>query len=75
VKNNQQYRRYPGIRDAEDLGVAHLGSTHTAIVPPKRRVDRAEYGRKLAEQEGGVFTPSGYFVPTRKKNGRKGHVA
>ena len=64
---SNSYKRFPGIRNAEDLGVAVLGSPHTAIVPPKHPIDRAEYGRKLAEAEGGIFTPSGYFVPIKNK--------
>ena len=62
---------FNSIRTPEDLGVAYLGSPHDAIVPPKRRIDRAGYGRRLAEAEGGIFTPSGYFVPInnrREKN-------
>jgi hypothetical protein len=60
---------YRNIRTPEDLGVACLGSPHNAIVPPKYRIDRAEYGRRLAELEGGVFSPLGYFVP-EKNEGR-----
>jgi len=60
-------RKNKNIRTPEDLGNAHLGSPHTAIVPPKRRIDRAEYGRRLAEMEGGIFTPSGYLVPMKKQ--------
>jgi len=59
------------IRTPEDLGVIHLGSPHTAIVPPKRRIDRAEYGRELAEMEGGIFTLSGYLVPMKNRKRRK----
>ena len=66
--------RFPGIRSAEDLGVAIFGNPNTAIVPPKRRIDRAEYGRRLADMEGGVFTPSGYFVPMKNKGRRKGYA-
>jgi len=61
------------IRSPEDLGIAHLGSPHTAIVPPKKRIDRAGYGRILAEAEGGIFTPSGYLVPIKNKR-RKNHA-
>jgi len=68
VKN--KYKRYPDIRDAEDLGNAHLGNPNTAILPPKRRIDRAEYGRRLAEAEGGIFTPSGYLVPMKKRRAK-----
>ena len=67
MKCKNKYKRYPGIRNAEDLGSAYLGSPHTAIVPPKRRIDRAEYGRRLAELEGGIFTPLGYIVPVKSK--------
>ena len=59
------------IRTPEDLGNARLGSPYDAIVPPKRRVDRSEYGRKLAEMEGGSITPSGYFVPIKKNRGKQ----
>ena len=68
-----EYRLTQSIHTPEDLGVACLGSPHTAIVPPKRRVDRAEYGRRLAELEGGIFTPSGYLVPMKSKR-RKNHA-
>ena len=64
-------QKFNNIRTPEDLGVAYLGSPHTAIVPPKRRIDRAEYGRELAEMEGGIFTPSGYLVPMKSKKRRK----
>ena len=62
-----RYRIMKNIRTPKDLGSAYLGSPHTAIVPPKRRIDRAEYGRRLAELEGGVFTPLGYIVPVKSK--------
>ncbi len=60
------YRTYPHIQTPEDLGIACLGNPSAAIVPPKRRIDRAEYGRRLAEAEGGFFTPQGYTVPIKK---------
>jgi len=63
---------HPHIQTPEDLGIAYLGSPFTAIVPPNRRIDRAEYGRRLAEAEGGIFTPSGYFVPMKKR--RENHA-
>ena len=66
-----KHHRMKNLRTPEDLGVAYLGSPHTAIVPPKRRIDRAEYGRELAEMEGGIFTPSGYLVPMKNKKRRK----
>ena len=68
------YRFMPNIRTPEDLGIAVLGSPHSAIVPaaPKNRVDRAEYGRRLAELEGGIFTSHGYFIP--EKTRRTGHA-
>jgi hypothetical protein len=59
------------IRTSEDLGNIHLGSPHTSIAPLKRRIDRAKYGHELAELEGGIFTPSGYFVPMKNRNRRK----
>jgi len=67
-----KYSLTPNIRTPEDLGIAYLGNPHTAIVPvlPENRIDRAEYGRKLAGLEGGVFTPLGYLVP-EKNEGRK----
>ena len=73
MKNNCGYMQFPGVRTPEDLGVAWLGSPHSAIVPPKRHIDRAEYGRRLAEGEGGIFTPSGYFVPI-KSSRRKSYA-
>jgi hypothetical protein len=59
------------IRTPEDLGIACLGLPHNCIVPPNKRIDRAEYGRRLAEAEGGIFTPSGYLVPMKNMNRRK----
>lgn len=61
------YRLIPGIRTPEDLGVAHLGNPNMAIVPSKHPIDRADYGRRLAEAQGGVFTPIGYLVPISKE--------
>lgn len=58
---------YPNICTPEDLGVACLGSPNNAIVPPKHPIDRAEYGRRLAKAEGGVFTPIGYIVKEEKQ--------
>jgi hypothetical protein len=55
------------IRTPEDLGAAYLGNPHTAIMPPKLRIDRADCGHRLAEAEGGVFTPSGYLVPMKRR--------
>ena len=86
-----KYRLHPHIRTPKDLGIAVLGSSHTAIVPPKRRsefslrenapserrtlhpvpIDRTEYGRRLAETEGGIFTPLGYFVPINNMDGKR----
>ena len=57
----------PNIRTPEDLGNAYLGNPNTAVVPPKQRIDRAEYGRRLAEAEGGIFTSLGYIVPVKKR--------
>ena len=70
----QENRILRGIRTPEDLGIAYLGSPHTAIVPPKRRIDRADYGRRLAAAEGGTFTPSGYLVPMRNKTRGNDHA-
>ena len=66
-----KHRLHPHIQTPKDLGNAVLGSPHTAIVPPKRRIDRAEYGRRLAEAEGGIFTPLGYFVPINNMDGKR----
>jgi hypothetical protein len=66
VNGQQDYRHYPHIRTPEDLGVAFLGNPSTAVVPPKRRIDRADYGRRLALAEGGVFTEHGYIIPVKK---------
>jgi hypothetical protein len=78
VSDYREYRNYPHIRTPEDLGIACLGNPHTAIVPTKRRIGRAdrgsraacrvgwEYGSRLAETEGGIFTPQGYTVPIMK---------
>ena len=65
-------RLMPHIHTEEDLGIAVLGNPHASVVPvlSENRINRAEYGRKLAELEGGVFTPLGYFVPV-KNEGRK----
>jgi len=59
------YHINPGIRTPEDLGIAYLGSPHTAVVPPKCPTDRAEYGRRLAKAEGGIFTPFGYLTSNK----------
>lgn len=61
------HRINSNIHTPEELGIAYLGNPNTAIVPPKRRIDRAEYGRRLAEMEGGIFTPEGYAVPVKKR--------
>lgn len=62
-------RLMPHIRTEEDLGVAYLGNPHASVVPvlPENRIDRAEYGRRLAGLEGGVFTPLGYFTPVKNE--------
>ncbi|GHU97275.1 hypothetical protein FACS1894208_12600 [Clostridia bacterium] len=67
MSKRNDYRLFPNIKNAEDLGVAYLGSAHTSIVvtPKHLRVDRAKYGRKLAALEGGIFTPAGYLVPKK----------
>ena len=56
------------IRTPEDLGIAYLGNPLNSIVPvsPKNRIDRADYGYKLAAAEGGLFTPFGYIAPVRR---------
>jgi hypothetical protein len=63
MNERTKYMLIPGVMNAYELGVYHLGSPHTSIGPLKRRIDRADYGRKLAEAEGGRFTPKGYLVP------------
>lgn len=65
-----KYRLMPRIRTPEDLGIAHLGDPRSgvAFVSVENRIDRAEYGRILANMQGGRFTPFGYIVPiTRRK--------
>lgn len=64
-----KYQCMKNVKTPEDLGIAHLGDPRTAIVPPKCPIDRAEYGRRLAEAEGGIFTPLGYLVPMKKRRG------
>jgi len=66
-------QKYPKIRPTEDLGTTHLSSPQTAITPPKRRIDRAEYGRRLADAERGIFTPSGYLVTMKNKRRNTRH--
>lgn len=70
------YRINPHIRTPEDLGNAYLGDPKTSIVPValENRIDRAEYGRKLAEVECGRFTPFGYIVPIKTQR-RKTNAA
>jgi hypothetical protein len=58
-------RIYPHIHNAEELGDAVLGSRFVAVVPREVSIDRAEYGRRLARLEGGVFTSNGYIVPDK----------
>jgi hypothetical protein len=60
-------RIYPHIHNAEELGVAVLGSHFTEVVPHKLTIDRAEYGRTLARLEGGVFTLKGYVAPDEQE--------
>jgi hypothetical protein len=60
-------RIYPDIHNAEELGIAVLGSRHAAAVPRKMAIDRAEYGRALAKLESGVFTSKGYIVPEKQE--------
>ena len=74
MNNYDNYRHFPGIQSEEDLGIACIGSPHTAIKPPNRHIDRAEYGRRLADAEGGVFTPSGYFVPIKNMSRRDNYA-
>lgn len=61
-------RIHKDIRTPEDLGIAVLGSPDTAVVPPKCRTDRAEYGHRLAKAEGGIFTPFGYLAQVGGNN-------
>jgi hypothetical protein len=60
-------RIYPFIHNAEELGIAVLGSHFTEIVPHKNPIDRAEYGRTLARLEGGIFSSKGYIVPDEQE--------
>ena len=59
--------QYPNIRTPKELGVAIIGAPYTGIVPPKRCIDREDYGRKVAAMDGGIFTPSGYLVPIKDR--------
>ena len=63
-----RYMLMSGIRTPEDLGIALLGNPLFSVVfvAPENHIDRAEYGRRLANAEGGVFTPLGYIVPVRR---------
>jgi len=63
------YQQVPYIRTPEDLGVASFGNPHASIVPGSTQnpIDRAEYGRRLAALEGGIFTAQGYFKPVSKE--------
>lgn len=63
-----EYLILRNIRTPYDLGVAYLGNPHSSLAPvsPQNRIDRAEYGRHLAEREGGIFTQQGYIVPNQK---------
>jgi hypothetical protein len=65
--NDKKYRIYPSIRNFEDLGRYYLGNEHQSVAPAKHRIDRAEYGRKLAAAECGQFTPHGYIVPIARR--------
>jgi hypothetical protein len=60
---------YPEIRTPEELGIAVLGNPLLSIVPPKKahRIDRKEYGERLAKSEGGEFTEGGYVVERNDK--------
>jgi len=63
------YQLVPHIQTPEDLGVAVLGNPHTSMIPAfhENRIDRAECGRRIAELEGGMFTPHGYVRPMEDK--------
>jgi hypothetical protein len=62
-----KYKLLPNITDAEKLGYYHLGAPDSSFGDPAwRPVSRYEYGLKLAESQGGVFTPQGYLT---SKNG------
>ncbi|GHU35764.1 hypothetical protein FACS1894105_05000 [Clostridia bacterium] len=60
-------RIYPYIHNAEELGIAVLGSRFVEVVPREFTIDRAEYGRALARLEGGIFTSRGYIVPDEQE--------
>jgi len=64
-----KYLLIPHIQTPEDLGVAMLGNPHASITPAfhENRINRAEYGRRVAELEGGLFTPHGYARPMKDK--------
>ncbi len=61
------YRVHSNIRTPNELGIACIGDPLTSVAPasPQNRIDRAEYGRRLADMEGGGVTPQGYLVPVK----------
>ncbi|GHU88199.1 hypothetical protein FACS1894202_03890 [Clostridia bacterium] len=68
MSDNQKYRVYPDIHNAEELGIAVLGNRFTEVVPRVAPIDRADYGRALARLQGGIFTSKGYIVPDNGEN-------
>ena len=53
-----------GVTDEEALGLYYIGDPKNYISDKvvKQYIDRREYGRRIAEAENGVFTPSGYLT-------------
>ncbi|MDR1537740.1 MAG: hypothetical protein LBU32_07045 [Clostridiales bacterium] len=56
---NAEYILFPFIHNAEALGRYHLGNPNHAVHIVSNPIDRAEYGRRLADMEGGIFTDKG----------------
>jgi hypothetical protein len=66
-----RYILRPSVKCAEDLGIAYLGrpGASVCVVPLERQINRAEFGRKVAEAEGGIFTRFGYLEPIKASKG------
>ena len=50
------------IQTPAGLGAARSGFAHTAIAPPKGRIDRADFGCRLAAAEEETFATHGNAI-------------